>query len=162
MEAGKKIFRIYRDTRFSRDKTPYKAHLSGAIVPGGMKSGLAGYDVQVQPGGRSMAAGGMHELEPKALQRVRSAISARFGELKTIIESGDFKKEFGGIEGEALKQVPKGFDARDPAAQYPKLKSFMAWKNIPDAAVLSDAFQRSIVRSFRVLKVLNDFLNDVL
>ena len=139
MEAGKKIFRIYRDIRFSRDKTPYKVHLSGAIVPGGM-----------------------HELEPKALQRVRSAISARFGELKMIVESGDFKKEFGGIEGEALKQVPKGFDARDPAAQYLKLKSFMAWKNFPDAAVLSDTFQRSVARSFRVLKALNDFLKDVL
>jgi uncharacterized protein (TIGR02453 family) len=162
MEAGKKIFRIYRDIRFSRDKTPYKAHLSGAIVTGGMKSGLAGYYVQVQPGGRSMTAGGMHELETKVLQRVRSAISARFGEFKTIVESGDFKKEFGGIEGEALKQVPKGFDARDPAAQYLKLKSYTAWKNFPDAAVLSDTFQRSVVRSFRVLKVLNDFLNDVL
>ena len=163
VEISKKIFRIYRDVRFSKDKSPYKTHLSGAIVPGGMKSGLAGYYVHVQPGGQSGLAGGMHMLDSNAIQKVRRVISKRFNEFQSIILSSDFIEEFGGLSmSNTLKKVPRGFDVKDPAAEYLKLKSFGAWKSIPDNEVLESNFLNNTVQSFRVIKKLNDFLNSAL
>ena len=163
VEISKKIFRIYRDVRFSKDKSPYKTHLSGAIVPGGMKTGLAGYYVHVQPGGQSGLAGGMHMLDSNAIQKVRKVISERFNEFESIILSSDFKEEFGGLSmSNTLKKVPRGFDVKDPAAEYLKLKSFGAWKSIPDNEVLESNFLNNTVQSFRVIKKLNDFLNSAL
>jgi uncharacterized protein (TIGR02453 family) len=161
VELSRKIFRIYRDVRFSKDKTPYKSHLSGAIVPGGMKSGLAGYYVQVQPGGRSGVAGGMHDADTATLNRVRLAVSRRYGEFSSILGSPDFNSEFGDLHrGDVLKRGPKGFDPEDPAVEYLKLKAYMVWKDVDDREVLKDGFLNSCIKSFRILKKLNDFLND--
>lgn len=163
VEISKKIFRIYRDVRFSKDKSPYKTHLSGAIVPGGMKSGLAGYYVHIQPGGQSGLAGGMHMLDPNAIQKVRKVISERFNEFQSIILSSDFNEEFGGLSmSNTLKKVPRGFDVKDPAAEYLKLKSFGAWKSITDNEVLESNFLNNTVQAFREIKKLNDFLNSAL
>jgi uncharacterized protein (TIGR02453 family) len=163
MEISKKIFRIYRDVRFSKDKSPYKTHLSGAIVPGGLKSGLAGYYVHIQPGGQSGLAGGMHMLDSNTIQKVRKEISERFKEFQRIILSSNFKEEFGGLSmSNALKKVPRGFDVTNPAAEYLKLKSFGAWKCIPDNKVLESTFLNNTVQTFRELKKLNDFLNSAL
>jgi uncharacterized protein (TIGR02453 family) len=163
VEISKKIFRIYRDVRFSKDKSPYKTHLSGAIVPGGMKSGFAGYYVHVQPGGQSGLAGGMHMLDSNAIQKVRKVISEKFNEFQNIILSSNFKKEFGGLSmSDTLKKVPRGFDVGDPAAKYLKLKSFSAWKSIPDKDLLESSFLNNTVQTFREIKKLNDFLNSAL
>lgn len=162
-EGAKKVFRIYRDVRFSKDKSPYKKHLAGAIVPGGMKSGRAGYYVHIQPGGRSGAAGGMHDLDSKMLLKVRKAISERFEEFIRIIENNEFLKEYGEVNKEnILKRVPAGFDPADPAADYLKLKSFTVWKSFSDEEILSSSFVQKTASAFKTLKMLNGFLNKAL
>ena len=162
-EEAKKVFRIYRDLRFSRDKSPYKAHLAGVIVPGGMRSGRAGYYVHIEPGGRSMAAGGMHQPDSKNLQKVRRALSSRFEEFRTIVEEDSFIAQFKSLNREnALKRVPPGFDPSDQAAEYLKLKSFTAWRAFTDDEVLQDGFLGEVVSAFKSLKNLNTFLDSAL
>jgi uncharacterized protein (TIGR02453 family) len=162
-ESAKKIFRIYRDLRFSRDKSPYKAHLAGVIVPGGMRSGRGGYYVHIEPGDRSIAAGGMHELDSKNLLQVRRAVSGRFGEFQRIIESDVFTGQFGSLSREnTLKRVPAGFDPDDPSSEYLKLKSFDAWRGFSDEEVLGNGFMDEVVTAFKAMKRLNDFLDSAL
>jgi uncharacterized protein (TIGR02453 family) len=162
-QSAKKFFRIYRDPRFSRDKSPYKAHLSGAIVPGGMRSGRAGYYVHIEPDDRSMAAGGMHQLDSKNLLKVRKALSSRFDEFRGIVESDVFIGQFGSLNREnTLKRVPSGFDPFDPSSEYLKLKSFDAWREFTDGDVLQKDFMDAVVRSFKAIKDLNDFLDSAL
>ena len=162
-ESAKKVFRIYRDVRFSKDKSPYKKHLGGAIVPGGMNSGYAGYYVHIQPGGQSGTAGGMYDLDSKILLKVRKAISERFEEFSRIIEDKEFVKEFGAVNKEnVLKRVPSGFDPADPAAEYLKLKSFIVRKSFSDEEILHNSFVQKTASAFRTLKMLNDFLNKAL
>lgn len=163
LEEAKKVFRIYRDLRFSRDKSPYKPHLAGVIVPGGMRSGRAGYYVHIEPGGRSMAAGGMHQPDSKNLQKVRKALSERFEEFRTIVEEDSFVAQFESLNREhALKRVPPGFDPSGSAAEYLKLKSFTAWRAFTDDEVLQDSFLSDAVSAFRTVKNLNAFLDGAL
>jgi uncharacterized protein (TIGR02453 family) len=162
-EEAKKVFRIYRDLRFSRDKSPYKAHLAGVIVPGGMQSGRAGYYAHIEPGGLSMAAGGMHQPDSKNLQKVRKALSVRVEEFRSIVEEDSFIAQFTSLNREnVLKRVPPGFDPSDPAAEYLKLKSFTVRKAFTDDEVLQESFTSDMVSAFRTVKNLNDFLDSAL
>jgi uncharacterized protein (TIGR02453 family) len=162
-EGSKKVFRINRDIRFSKDKSPYKSNFGGVIAPGGMKSGRALYYVHVQPDGRSGTAGGMHQPDSKTLLMVRKAVSSRFKEFRTILEANEFKEGFGGLSsGDTLKRVPKGFDPQDAAAEYLMLKSFTVWRSFTDDEVSSDGFLKKSVHSLKAVKKLNDFLNSAI
>lgn len=162
-EGSRKVFRINRDIRFSKDKSPYKSNFGGVIAPGGMKSGRALYYVHVQAGGRSGAAGGIHQPDSKTLLMVRKAVSGRFKEFKTMLEAEEFKQEFGDLSsGDSLKRVPKGFDPQDAAAVYLRLKSFTAWRSFTDDEVCGDDFLQKIVQALKAVKKLNDFLNSAL
>ena len=140
-----------------------KTHLAGVVVRGGMKTGNAGYYLHIQPGGRSGAAGGMHDLDSKMLLTVRKSISENFEEFTRIIENKEFIKEFVAIDkGNTLKRVPNGFKPEDPAAAYLKLKSYTVWKIFPDEDILQDSFVDKVSSTFKTLKTLNDFLNNAL
>jgi uncharacterized protein (TIGR02453 family) len=162
-EGSRKLFRINRDIRFSKDKSPYKSNFGGVIAPEGMKSGRALYYVHVQAGGRSGAAGGMHHPDSKTLLTVRKAVSGRLNEFKTVIEADEFKEQFGGLSGgDALKRVPRGFDPQDAAAVYLRLKSYTAWRSFTDDEVCGDDFLQKVLQAFKAVKKLNDFLNSTL
>ena len=139
LTAKQCIFRINRDIRFSKDKTPYKTNFGASMDRGGKKSIFAGYYFQAEPG-KSFLGGGLWMPMPAELKKVRQEIDYCYDEFKGIVESKKFKKHFGELytgEGIKLSKVPQGFEKDNPAAEYLKLKSWLAMKEFTDAEVTS-------------------------
>ncbi len=145
------VFRLNRDLRFTKDKTPYKPYMSAYIAPGGRKSRRMGYYVHIEPG-TSMLAGGMHEPEPQQLAAWRAAIDRDPRPLKKIIAGSAFRKYFGEVQGERLKTVPRGYPKDHPEADLLRLKSVTVIRYIPEAGVVSPAFLRESLATFRAVK----------
>jgi len=156
------LFRINRDVRFSKDKTPYKINFSASFNKGGKKSIYAGYYLHLQPGGNSFIGGGLWRPEPEQLKKVRQEIDYCFPEFKKIIEVPAFKKKYGGLEkdqNQMLINIPKGYEKENPAADFLKMKSFVATKNIADVDLTNPKFMNQIVDSYKTLKPLLNFIN---
>src|SRR5690606_17164257 len=117
------IFRIFRDVRFSKDKTPYKKHFSAYFSRGGRKWPGAGYYLHLQPG-ESFIAAGIWEADGPLLKKIRQEIDYNFDELQSIVGTTAFRKQFGELKGDALIKVPAGYPADHPAAAYLKHKGF--------------------------------------
>ena len=111
-----KLFRIYRDVRFSKNKDPYKTNFAGGFSRA-TRALRGGYYFHLQPGGRSMMGAGFWQPEPSDLKRIREEIAADAAPLRKIINSASFKKHFGKLEGDQVKTAPKGF-AYNSRAQY--------------------------------------------
>ena len=107
-KAKDAIFRIFRDVRFAKDKSPYKANFGAYMSRGGKKSPDAGYYMHLQPGGKSFLAGGMWMPEGPVLKKVRQELDYNFKEFQGIINKASFKKLFTKWEGETLKTIPQG------------------------------------------------------
>jgi uncharacterized protein (TIGR02453 family) len=155
------LFRIYRDVRFSKNKSPYKTNFAADIQAGGRRSGVAGYYVHVEPGSNILAAG-LYVPLPDKLLAVRKKIAGNYKEFEKIVTAKDFKREFKKLwegEGNKLKTVPKGFDKEHPAAEYLKFKSFIVFKDISDEMLLSKTFVNNAAKVFKVMKPFNEFLN---
>jgi uncharacterized protein (TIGR02453 family) len=150
--------RIYRDIRFSRDKTPYKTAFAAHMAAGGRKSGRYGYGLRFEPNG-TIAAGGMWEPNPEQLGRFRAAVDRNPKGLLRIIEAPKFKRAFGGLRGEKLKGPPQGFAKEHPAIEILKLKQVYAAHSFPDEAVMADDFTDRLFDTYKVLKPFLDFLN---
>jgi uncharacterized protein (TIGR02453 family) len=156
------LFRINRDVRFSKDKTPYKINFSASFNKGGKKSIYAGYYLHLQPGGNSFIGGGLWRPEPEQIKKVRQEIDYCFPEFKKIIEVPAFKKNYGGLEkdqNQMLINIPKGYEKENPAADFLKMKSFVATKNIADVDLTNPKFMNQIVDSYKTLKPLLNFIN---
>ena len=102
------VFRIYRDVRFSKDKSPYKTNMGGFIVPGGRKSGKAGYYLHIDPEG-SFIAGGMYMPPNDMLKKIRQEIVYNTKDYKKIIYKESFVKAFGSVEGRKINTPTQGF-----------------------------------------------------
>jgi uncharacterized protein (TIGR02453 family) len=155
------LFRINRDVRFSKDKSPYKTNFGIAITSGGKKSPLAGYYLHLEPGA-SFVGGGLWMPEPPVLSAVRQEIDYNFKSLQGILKAAAFKKQYGELykgEDASLSRVPKGYEADNPAAEYLKLKSFLAMKPLSDEDVVSGSLVKMSTDAFKALKPLVDFLN---
>lgn len=155
-------FRINRDIRFSKNKTPYKISLSASFNRGGKKSIFAGYYFHLQPGGKSFVGGGLWRPEPNELKKLRQEIDYCLPEFKKIITATSFKKNYDELEREenqVLVNVPKGYDKENPAADFLKMKSFVAIKNLSDQEVLSPNLEKEIIKSFKALMPLVKFIN---
>ena len=162
LEAKKCLFRINRDIRFSKDKTPYKINISASFNKGGKKSINAGYYFHVQPGGNSFAGGGLWMPETIELKKVRQEIDYCFPEFKKIISAASFKKNYGELErekGQVLINIPKGYDKENPAGEFLKLKSFVATKYIPDKALHESELINEVANYFKALTPLLKFMN---
>ena len=122
-DPKKCIFRIYRDVRFSKDKSPFKTNFGGFIVKGGRNSGNAGYYLHLEPG-ESMIAGGAYMPESNILRNIRMDICHRTNEFLDIINEKSFVKTFGELEGEKLKKIPKGFPEDFAYPEIIKYKSY--------------------------------------
>ncbi|NSL89196.1 DUF2461 domain-containing protein [Chitinophaga solisilvae] len=153
------VFRIYKDVRFSKDKTPYKAHLAASFQSGGKKSTLAGYYFHLEPGGNSFAGGGLWMPPAPQLKKVRQEIDYNFEEFEQIISGKEFIRHFGKIEGEALKTVPQGYQADNPAIAYLKLKSLLMSHPFTDDACVQPSLVRDILKSFSLMQPVIQFLN---
>lgn len=162
LETKNCLFRINRDIRFSKDKTPYKINISASFNKGGKKSINAGYYFHLQPGGNSFAGGGLWIPAAPELKKLRQEIDYCLPEFKKIINNPVFKKHYGELEREKnqmLVNVPKGYDKENPAADFLKLKSFIATKNIPDSALLLPNLSKEITQAFKTLMPLIKFIN---
>jgi len=159
LKAKDCIFRINRDVRFSKDKSPYKNNIAAYFNRYGKKGNGAGYYLHVEPG-KSFAAGGMWMPEPKDLVKIRQEIDYSFDDFKKLTGSAAFKKTFtGGVKGDALVRPPKGYEDSNPAIAFLKLKSFIVTKAFTDAEVQDKAFVKNVATTFKTMKPLIDFLN---
>jgi uncharacterized protein (TIGR02453 family) len=152
------LFRIFRDVRFSADKTPYKKSFSAYFSRGGRKWDGAGYYIHLQPG-QSFLAAGIWMPEPPLLKKIRQEIDYGFAEWQPLVESKPFVRTFGKIEGEALTKVPKGYEPDNPAGDYLKHKSFIFSAKLPDELFTKKDAIPKIVALFTKLEPVVEFLN---
>ncbi len=155
------VFRIYRDVRFSKDKSPYKTNLGAFIAPGGKKAMAPGYYFHIQPK-MFFAAAGKHMPDSPELLRIRNAISSKAKEFMEIVEAKKFKDRFGELDGERLKNPPKGFMVTDPAIEYLKLKSFTVSEEFSERDALAADYPKKLAESFKAAYPLVTFLRDAL
>jgi uncharacterized protein (TIGR02453 family) len=151
-------FRIFRDTRFSNDKTPYKINMGSYITKGGKKSPFAGYYLHVEPGS-CFLAGGIYNPQPNVLNAVRQDIFHYTDEFLAILQHPDFKKAFGTIDGEQLKTAPKGFDKTWEHINLLKFKSYNMMHAISDELLQSPKAQHHLKETFGLMVPFNHFLN---
>lgn len=152
------IFRINRDVRFSKNKSPYKTNIGAYFSPGGKKSGLAGYYLHLEPGNVFLAGGNWQPEAPK-LAAIRQEIDYNFDEFKKIVTAKDFKKHFGTLDMEdVLQNQPKGYAKDNPALKYLKLKSFIAFTNIPDKNIHDKKFVKQVADTYKAMYPFNAFL----
>jgi len=154
------IFRINRDVRFSKDKSPYKTNMGAFINPGGKKVNTPGYYFHCEPG-QSFAAGGSYMPEPSDLAKIRQEIDYNFDEWKKITDNKTFKKYFTkGVEGiDVLSRPPKGYAEDNPAIAYLKMKSFIVSRPLSDADLTDKNLVKEIAKTFEAMKPMIDFLN---
>ncbi|MCW3161365.1 DUF2461 domain-containing protein [Chryseobacterium oryctis] len=158
IDAKKSLFRIYRDTRFSKDKSPYKTNF-GASLGMGKGSQKAGYYLHIEPG-KSFIAGGIYMPDSSVLKELRKEISLYGDDFLTILNNKDFKKHFPELDqDDKLKKVPQGFEKENPMAEYLKLKSFIVVYNLTDEEILDKNSVKNLSKIFKLMKPLNDFLN---
>jgi uncharacterized protein (TIGR02453 family) len=150
-------YRIYRDVRFSKDKSPYKTHMGIFVNRGGKKSGYSGYYFHVDGNGGHMLAVGNYYTEPKVLKVLREDIQ---------LGGGDFRGILDGLApglvldtSESLKKVPKGFPAESPDAEFFKLKNFCLVKSLDDDIILSPDLADDVLAVFRTGKPFLDYVN---
>lgn len=153
------IFRLYRDVRFSKDKTPYKTSYSAYFAEGGRKSTKAGYYLHIEPGNKSMLAGGMYMPMPEELKKIRQEIDYNGEEFTGILSQPDFVKYFDNLSGSTLKTIPKGYSADHPNIELLKHKDFTVFHMVSDADVVKPGFLAHMMQVWQTLKPLNDFLN---
>lgn len=155
-----KVYRIYRDVRFSKDKLPYKTNFSmyaGRLQP----FNRGGYYLQIESGNKSFVGGGFWGPNPEDLLRVRQEI-ALDDELDTIINEPNFKSFYGEMQGESLKTAPKGFDKNHERIDLLRKKQFLFTKSFTDEEVLAKNFDVKVIEAFEKLRPFFDYMTDVL
>lgn len=155
------IFRIFRDVRFSNDKTPYKTNMGSFIAKGGRKSVSAGYYIHIEPGA-SFVGGGSYCPPADALKAMRTEIFDHSEDFKKMIYSDSFRKVYPELYDDKLKTAPKGFPKDFLDIDLLKYKSFAFGSTMDDSVVKSDAFVEKVLSSMRKLYPVNSFLNTAL
>ncbi|WP_409415606.1 DUF2461 domain-containing protein [Flavobacterium sp. PS2] len=164
LEVKNCTFRINRDIRFSKDKSPYKAHLGVWLSTGVKGQNRAGYYVHIEKGA-SFIAGGFYSPEAEDLKKVRKEIAFFHDDLEAIIADKNFKKEFGNLdvtETNSLKNPPRGYEKDHPAIEFLKLKSFTATQKYDIKEVTQKDFVAKMSQKLIALKPLNEFINRAL
>ncbi len=154
------LFRINRDIRFSKDKSPYKTNFGASINADGRKAMTPGYYVHIEPG-KSFAGGGLYMPAPEDLRKVRQEIEYHTDEFRKILESKKFRSIYGGLDQSPelrLTRVPQGFDKDSPAAPYLVYKSYIAMQELPDDLLTSPSAIKTIATAFATLQPLFVFL----
>ncbi len=156
------MYRVYRDTRFSADKSPLKTHVAAVFPHRALtKHGGAGMYLHVARD-HTLVGGGIYAPEPRQLYRLREHVAANFERLRGIVESPAFRRGFGEISGERLKRVPLAFPKDHPAAEYLKLKQFLVGRQHPAEFATGPRFYSSLLRQFERLAPFIAFLNEPL
>ncbi|MBV9961368.1 MAG: DUF2461 domain-containing protein [Parafilimonas sp.] len=159
------LFRINRDVRFAKDKSPYKTNMGAYLNANGKKSMTAGYYLHISPG-ESFVGGGMYNPDADALKKLRQEVDYNFDEFKKIINNKKFKAVYSeGLrmnDEVSLSRPPKGYDENNPAIDYLKLKSFVGAMPLTDNQLTDKKSVATIVKAFEALHPLVLFLNKAL
>lgn len=159
--SGKKsIYRIYRDTRFSKDKTPYKTHWGGSFKRATNKL-RGGYYFHIQPG-NCFVGGGFWGPNSADLKRIREEIGANDQELRDIIFSKKFTSTFNELGGDKLKSAPKGYPKDHQAIDLLRYKQFLLMHKFSDKEVLSSDFALNVSNVFQKMRPFFDYMSEVL
>ena len=159
LDAKHCIYRIYRDIRFSHDKTPYKTHFGAYMTGHGGRTGFyAGYYIHLEPEG-SFLSGGSWQPPPALLKKLRQDIYNNMEEFLGIIENSAFKQTFSELEGELLKRMPEGFSADSPYAAILKHKDFVVSAAKPNVFFNTEDWKDMAIKDFKTLYPFNRFLN---
>ena len=159
--TGKKcLYRIYRDTRFSKDKTPYKTHWGG-ILKRATKSLRGSYYFHIQPG-NCFAAGGFWGPSSEDMKRIRSEFDIDGAEMREILSSESFVSNFGSLLGDQVKSAPRGFSKDHKNIDLLRYKQFLVKKDFTDQEALQSDFHLKINETFLAMRPLFDYMSDVL
>ncbi|MBL7919612.1 MAG: DUF2461 domain-containing protein [Bacteroidia bacterium] len=153
-------FRIYKDVRFSKDKTPYKNNMGASINPGGRKSPVPGYYFHVQPDS-SFIAGGVWMPEAEVLNAIRQEIDYNSKPLLKILNSAAFKKYYKGLDDEgALKTAPKGYDKEHPLIDILRNRHFIVSHAFTNKQVLDKNSAKEIISGFKAMYPFLEYLRE--
>ncbi len=155
-----KIFRIYRDVRFSKDKTPYKTNFGIGFTRAG-KERRGGFFVNIAPG-ESFIGGGFWGPNPADLLRIRKEMEMDDKPMRKILKSAGVKKYFGGLRGEEVKTSPKGFDKDHPNIDLIKKKQFLLGRDITESEVTSEKFSDEVIKTYKALLPFYNYMSEVL
>lgn len=164
LEVKNCTFRINRDIRFSKDKSPYKTNMGAWFTQNKNNKNSPGYYIHFEKG-KSFIAGGVWCPEPGQLKQIRKEIEFFHEDLEKIVGEKSFKKEFGSLdrdENNTLKKAPKDIDPNHPAIEFLKLKSFTVSQPIDDKLFTEPDFAKKIAKKLAVMKPMNDFLSRAL
>ena len=158
------VYRIYRDVRFSNDKTPYKNHFGAYIAQGGRKSPLGGYYFHVEPTNagylnNSMWAGGIYCPDAPTLKAIRTDIYEHPEEYKAIIKNKEFAKTFTWFDGNMLTTIPKGFPKEFTDIELIKRRDYTYYRNIDEKTLMSDNLLEKSISVFKLMLPFNRFMN---
>lgn len=154
------LSRIYRDTRFSKEKIPYKHYFNGHFSRAG-KHRRGGYYFRIEPG-NTIIAGGFQNPNPQDLKRIREEIAADPAALREILLSKTFTETFSNLKGEQVKTAPKGFAADHEAIDLLRYKQFLLVKRFTDKEVLSPDFVKDAAGAYRQMLPFFDYMSDIL
>jgi uncharacterized protein (TIGR02453 family) len=156
------LYRVYRDTRFSADKSPLKTH-AAAIFPcrGLPRHEGAGLYFELSPN-HALMAGGIYAPQAPELHAIREHLAANFRRFKSIVESAGFRSAFGEVGGDRLQRVPRGFTADHPAAEFLKFRQFLVAREYPATFACDRRFYAELLARFRQMAPLVHFLNEPL
>lgn len=157
---GIQVYRIYRDIRFSKDKSPYKKYL-GAWYSRSKPFFRGSYYLHLEPG-NSFIEGGFWQPNAEDLKRIRKEFELDDSEIREIMENPDFKRYFGNIEGEELKTAPKDFDKTHKAIDLIKKKQFLLVRRFTDKEVFDKSFKNEVLTTFKAMRPYFDYMSDVL
>ena len=155
-----KMFRIYRDVRFSKDKSPYQPHFAGSFSRAGA-SRRGGYYLRIRPG-ESFIAVGFWQPDPKDLLRIRKEFERDANEIRSIISEKNFKKVWGDMVGDEVKTAPKGFSRDNANIDLIRKKAFIFVRNFTDSEVIRPDFLSVVDESYRAIRPYFDYMSEVL
>lgn len=156
-----KMFRIYRDVRFSKDKTPYQHHFAGSFSRSGARL-RGGYYLRIRPGGESFMACGFWQPEKEDLLRIRKELELDNSEFNKVVNEKAFKKAWGDLQGEELKTAPKGFDKEHPNIDLIRKKAFVFTHEFTDKEVLAAGFFNDVSARFMAIRPFFNLMGDIL
>jgi uncharacterized protein (TIGR02453 family) len=157
---GSKVFRIYRDVRFSKDKSPYKTSRSMVFRRAGAER-RGGYYLHVEPGNIFLATG-FWKPDPQELFHLRKQISQSDEEMRSILNEKTIKEYFGEMQGDKLKRAPKGFDKEDPALDLLRYKGFILTHQFNREEAESPDFAMNVAEGFHKARPFLNYMSEIL
>lgn len=159
----KSMFRIYRDVRFSKDKSPYKTHVAAHLVLRGKPKGVegSGYYLHIEPG-EVFLGGGVYMPDGDQLKKIRRSIAGKPEVFLSVLRHPKFKSTFGKLEGTKLQRVPKGYEQDDPMEEWLRHKQFFVWVEWPEAKCRQEKFVSDVASVFKAATPLVRFLNEAM